>query len=319
MQLMIKSTLACQFKCTFCSAAKYHEQQNLNMLLDEICKIQPDDIIVTGGDPLLVDPDFYEKLLSINSTITVSFTTNLWDFYKNPKKWQKLFLNPRVGVGTSFQYGTSRLKPDGTPYTENDFIEVVSRFRSFVGYVPSFISVISDENKGVALKHLELAKCLNTTCKLNSMLPFGKSIDYFSRADLLELYVKIIDMGLDQYEDNLKTRSLGYCPFNTCKECAKLNRSLRIIDNKPKYSFCEELLYSENISTDNIEMLDDMFYEKQKKHIPTKCYCCKAFSLCHGCLLHNVVLNRTQSVNNIEYCLKMKNIVMKLPKYGFKI
>lgn len=72
------------------------------MLLSCIKKINPDDVILTGGDPLLVDPSFYEDILHINNTITLSFTTNLWDFYINPLKWIKLFKNSRVNVGTSF-------------------------------------------------------------------------------------------------------------------------------------------------------------------------------------------------------------------------
>ena len=76
--------------------------QNVSSELKEALeKISPSCIIVTGGDPLCVSPEFYEELLSLGSW-KMSFTTNLKDYYENPGKWDSIFKNPRVGVCTSF-------------------------------------------------------------------------------------------------------------------------------------------------------------------------------------------------------------------------
>ena len=322
MQLMVKPTLECQFRCDFCSAANYqHDKQqadNLSALLSEIKKTKVNDIIVTGGDPLCVSPQFYEKLLEINDNITLSLTTNLWDFYINPKKWIKLFKNPRVGITTSFQYGDQRKKPNGQPYQESDFYAVEMLFKQHIGYCPSFISVISDENEKYALDHVLLAKQLNTTCKLNAQYPLGKSKTLYPRHKLLNIYLKIIESGLCQYEENVNSRQLGNCPFNTCNKCASHNRALCIKDGIAEYSFCEDLLYQNLLSTTDYSQLNENLYNSAK-FMHQKCLTCIACQLCNGCLLHNMLLLKYEVNNEEGYCQKMCSIVKLLQKNGFKL
>lgn len=85
MTLMIKPTFKCQFKCDFCSAGKIQNSFICDpdeiQLLDIIRDMSPDDLIVTGGDPLLKSVDFYKEILDQNNKTKISFTTNLWDFY----------------------------------------------------------------------------------------------------------------------------------------------------------------------------------------------------------------------------------------------
>lgn len=103
-------------------------------------------------------------------------------------------------------------------------------FASKIGYVPSFISVISEENEKQALDHVMLAKKLGTVCKLNNVMPFGKSVSYYSRAKMLELYCNILDLGLAEYESNTTMLKRGSCPFNTCSKCAISNRAVMYAD-----------------------------------------------------------------------------------------
>src|SRR5688500_13988520 len=117
MELIIKPTEACNFKCTFCSST--HLVENKASKLD-ISKIEqfldryPETrtIIVNGGDPLMMPPEYYFQILDMiekrNLQTTLSFTTNLWAFYKNPDIWTELFRHPLVGVSTSFNYGETR-------------------------------------------------------------------------------------------------------------------------------------------------------------------------------------------------------------------
>ena len=60
-------------------------------------------------------------------------------------------------VCTSFQYGSRRKKPDGTPFLESDFIKIITKFKQLVGYSPEFIAVISEENEKYAIDHVKLA------------------------------------------------------------------------------------------------------------------------------------------------------------------
>lgn len=148
-------------------------------------------------------------------------------------------------------------------------------FASKAGYMPSFISVISEENERQALDHVKLAKQLGTTCKLNNVMPFGKSTSYYSRAKILELYCDVIDLGLVAYESNTAMLKHGSCPFNTCGKCAISNRAVMFVDGKPKYSYCEDLLYGKYCQEDSISRLSSRHYDSLK-HVPQKCLCCRA-------------------------------------------
>lgn len=143
----------------------------------------------------------------------------------------------------------------------------MEQFASMVGYMPSFISVISEENEQQATDHVKLAKKLGTTCKLNNIMPFGKSVSYYSRAKMLQLYCDITDLGLAAYESNTTMLKHGSCPFNTHGKCAVSNRAVMFADGKPKYSYCEDLLYGKYCQEDSISVLSCKHYDSMK-HIP---------------------------------------------------
>ena len=167
MELIIKPTELCNFKCTFCSSTKIAKHKSDLLSHDYIFRFlnrfpNTTTIIVNGGDPLMIEPDYYWKIIDylnendLDSTIAI--TTNLWPFYKNPKKWTPLFLNDRVGVTTSFNYGEGRLKGDFSLFTEEDFWKCSDSMLEYIGYRPDFIAVITDENDKYAIKNVELAK-----------------------------------------------------------------------------------------------------------------------------------------------------------------
>jgi MoaA/NifB/PqqE/SkfB family radical SAM enzyme len=133
MELIIKPTEKCNFKCTFCSSTQITEDKTSELDHDKIFQFlerfpETRTIIVNGGDPLMMDPSYYWKIIEYlddkDLDTTISFTTNLWPFYKNPNKWKELFNHPRMGITTSFQYGGGRLKGDLTEFSEEDFWNV---------------------------------------------------------------------------------------------------------------------------------------------------------------------------------------------------
>ena len=137
MDLILKPTVKCNFACTFCSSTVLSEQPNDELDLvyvDRFLQRFPGTrtIIVNGGDPLMMSPQYYWDILALlerhKSKAIISLTTNLWAFYKKPEKWEALFRHPQVGVATSFQYGDARLKGDLTPFTESEFWAVSDLF-----------------------------------------------------------------------------------------------------------------------------------------------------------------------------------------------
>ena len=310
---MIKPLKKCQFKCDFCSAQNcIADDSDLarEKLIQVIKQIHPDNVIITGGEPLLLDPLYYEQLLSINDQVTFSITTNLWDFYLHPEKWKAILCNPRIKVMTSFQYGAKRRKPNGTSYAEDDFIKVVQKFKSVVGYSPSFIAVISNENCKYAIDHVLLAKELGITCKLNSQLPIGKSDEYYPRYELLKLYFKIIDLGLSEYEDNIAEWKHGRCPFNLQSQCRLHTRTVVVTNNKLKYSYCEDL-FQLGYNVDDIGNITELHKTLHVQPITKDCYSCKLYSLCNSCYV-----NKYCAAFDKEYCQNMKKIENKLISYG---
>ena len=112
MDLIVKPTEACNFKCTFCSSTDIDPNEVGLLDLNYIYKFLerwPDcnTIIVNGGDPLMVKPEWYQELIDHldehDYKASISFTSNLWPFLMRPEKWLPIFQNKRFGCATSFQ------------------------------------------------------------------------------------------------------------------------------------------------------------------------------------------------------------------------
>ena len=69
MDLIIKPTELCNFRCTFCSSTHITEDKTAQLDLEYVyafLKRFPDTktIIVNGGDPLMIDPQYYWDLIA---------------------------------------------------------------------------------------------------------------------------------------------------------------------------------------------------------------------------------------------------------------
>ena len=70
MELIIKPTGLCNFNCEFCSAHGMDIQHPADghvphQIRDLIMKLKPNGLIITGGEPLMVDPQYYYELHDI--------------------------------------------------------------------------------------------------------------------------------------------------------------------------------------------------------------------------------------------------------------
>ena len=322
MTLIVKPTLKCQFRCEFCSAAKFDFRSSDCMeddMWSAMVEASPDDVIVSGGDPLMMDPSFFEKLVTLRGgRVHVSATTNLWALRKDSDKWSELLHNPRFGLVTSFQYGDKRRKPNGEPYTENDFLESYRIFKDVSGGRNlDFIAVIGEDNASRALDHVRLAKSLGCQCKLNAVLPLGRSTEYFPRYKLLDIYLKVLESGLGDYETNIANRGRGMCPFSQLgcgTGCFSCNRAIvRGADGKLKFGHCEELMA---MGVEDYGSLSEV-----PPHEPLrpdeliegpKCLECPLCGFCNGCKVHRLIAKRDPS-----YCQEMAKYAVRAESYGF--
>ncbi len=350
MDLIIKPTELCNFKCTFCSSTKIsaHSAQTLDLeRVYQFLKRFPETstIIVNGGDPLMVPPQYYWDLIrhldEHEYRASISFTSNLWPFLKNPKKWTKLFQHPRMGVATSFNYGPGRVKGDLSLFTEADLWEVSNAMLDAVGYRPDFISVVTDENEHLAIKNVELAKEMSegkpafidefgqkhgVECKLNYAMASGDIIvdprtghrmgqagNPYLLAKVYQIYVDIHKAGLTPWEFNTKQMSKRLTGRPTiCPQNRNCDEGIRTIQPGGDYYSCgafgddrdKPIDFTEEVINGNFftPLQDDPNLLSMK----AECFTCPLFAICNGCRKTVKDLKEASLVE--QHCRTMKTL-----------
>ncbi len=327
MQLIIKPTGKCNFRCTFCSAYGMNVQHPENNRVPEQLKnligsLNPDQIIATGGEPLLVEPEYYYELHDIFPG-DIHVTSNLREFYRNPEKWTPLFKEPWFSVVTSFNYGDKRvwtINPDGLDviYSESKFLAIMDKFQQHVGFLPEyFIAIIDPENERRVLDHIELAHRLHMKVKMNGLLNLGLSTSYYPRYKMFRHYMTLIALGLDKYEVNCCNRHIGGCPFNIDLMCSSTIRACYIdMENVLHCAACDDEVVT------GIMMTPEEIVPKHVKpeilkiddYISPKCLSCDLSRLCNGCR-GNRKLAKTDPI----YCDEMMKLKDQIISSGWKL
>lgn len=337
--LIIKPSEACNFKCTFCSSTDIQgDSPNLDLeYIRQYLEAFPScpTIIINGGDPLMMKPEYYWKIIhmldEMGLATTLSFTTNLWAFYKKPEMWENLFQSPRVGVATSFQYGNARLKGDLTPYTEEEFWAVSDLFLKRIGYRPEFIAVITKENEDTVIKTVELAKKMGVECKVNYAMASGPTTEFkgikignadstYVLADIYQKYIEIYEAGLAEWEHNTKvmmTRLTG--GFSICPQARNCDQHIRALQPGGKYYSCgafgDDGLYPIDFQTEVIKNKGKFVemplqWQPELQSLKTSCFECPMFEICNGCRKTTHDLKRLGLVET--HCAKMKTLAPKI-------
>ena len=332
MDLIIKPTEKCNFKCTFCSSTHLTDDKSAELPLEKVFEFlerypNTNTIIVNGGDPLMVAPQYYwdliEHLDQKGYGSSISFTSNLWPFYKNPNKWKDLFNNERMGITTSFQYGGGRLKGDLTEFSEEDFWNVSDSMLKYCGYRVDFISVITEENKHRAIDNVLLAQKMGVVCKLNYAMSSGPQIKFkgitignegkpFVLSDMYEIYVEIWKLGLTEWEFNTKQMVKRLRGLNTvCPQNRDCDSGIRVLQPNGDYYSCgafgDDRKYSipfeEEMKGKKFFPLKDAFDLNSLKE---ECFECPMFQICNGC---KKTIKDLKDNNLVErHCTKMKTL-----------
>jgi radical SAM protein with 4Fe4S-binding SPASM domain len=341
MELIIKPTELCNFKCSFCSSTHITEDRAKDLLTHEqIFKFlkrfpNTETIIVNGGDPLMLEPDYYWRIIDWldehEYETTIALTTNLWPFYVKPKKWKDLFNHARVGVTTSFNYGEGRLKGDKSLFTAEDFWKCSDTMLEHCGYRPDFISVITDMNDWAAIKNVELAlemsdglepvKTLHdfsqtekggVECKLNYAMASGDQSRPYLLSKMYKTYVDVWKAGLTPWEFNTKqmVRRLTGNSSTSCPQNRKCDETIRAMNPNGDYYSCgsfaddwEKPIDFELEMTGKLQTpLQDSFELATMKK---SCYTCPMFDICNGC---RKTIRDHKRHNLVEaHCRLMKN------------
>lgn len=315
--LVIKISDRCNFKCEFCSSneiATSHKDLDIEVIKKYLLEHDVNNIIVNGGDPLMVAPEYYWELLRFeeenNLNVPISLTTNLWDFYLHPDKWIRLFRHKNIYVSTSFQYGTKRKLADGRVFTEEMFREIYDLYELWVGEQLIFIAVIDEDNKDSVLKTVRLAKELGTVCRVNNKLNSGRATTHFPYHKMFEYYLDIIEAGLADYELNSKLilnvwkNIETQCPY--CRNCEGIN----CMNPDGSVTRCPSI--SDDILKDDF---NDYFKGNTDKipaeytYIKPDCFACEFFNICCSCHKRIIDIKNSNTVN--EHCTGMKKQLIR--------
>ena len=340
MDLIIKPTELCNFKCSFCSSTQLTDEKKNWLKHDQIFRFlerfpETKTIIVNGGDPLMMEPNYYWKIIDWlderEYTTSLALTTNLWPFYKKPSKWVDLFNNERVGITTSFQYGGGRLKGDYSEFTEEDFYKCSDAMLEHCGYRPDFISVITRENEHNAIKNVELAKKMSeqkipegtlhnfwreektgVECKLNYAMASGEQKEPFLLSDIYEKYVEIYKAGLAPWEFNTSQMMLAINDTATsCPLRRKCDEGIRCLQPDGDYYSCGAFGDDKDKAIDFEEEMKGKFFTPLQDDLnlstmKKSCYSCPMFNICNGC--RKTVKDYKEAGVVEKHCEKMKRI-----------
>lgn len=325
MELIIKPTEACNFKCTFCSSTDIAEDKAARLDLDYIWKFlerypNTNTIIVNGGDPLMVPPDYYWEIINWldarNYNTSISFTSNLWAFYKNPEKWTALLKHPRLGVTTSFNYGETRRVTKEQNYTEELFWEVSNMFLKHIGYRPDFISVITEENEATAIDNVLLAQKMNVECKLNYAMASGIQSRPYQLSKIYETYIEIYELGLWKWEFNTKQmmnrlNGVGTC----CPQNRKCDSGIRALNPMGDYYSCgamgDDRIYPISFQKEmSGEFITPLANRIELLAMKDECLTCPMFDICNGCKK----TIRDQKIHKMveDHCSLMKKLAPRI-------
>ena len=322
MDLIVKPTELCNFKCSFCSSSKITFEDNTAILdLNKIFKFlkrfpETNTIIVNGGDPLMMKPNYYWRIIEFldkhDMPASISLTTNLYPFLMKPMKWKELFNHPRVGIATSFQYGGGRLKGDYSEFTEEDFWKCSNAMLEHVGYRPSFIAVIVEENEDTHIKTVELAKKMDVICKVNYAMASGSQSAPYQLSKIYERYVEIWKAGLSDWEHNTQQMMVRLRGESTiCPQSRTCDSGIRTLQPEGDY-------YSCGAFGDDLDKSIDFDYEMSGGFstplstdlnllsLKNACYTCPMFEICNGC---KKTIKDLKQHNMVEdHCKHMKTL-----------
>lgn len=319
MDIILKPTAKCNFNCKFCSAAYCKIRHPADgkvpqVIKDFVTKSGAKNIIITGGEPLMVNPSYYYDLHE-SCGCSIFPTTNLKDFYLHPDKWKELFNEQWFQPSTSFNYGDTRMWDENTVFTEEMFLKVMDLYSKLVNKrLPSFIAVIDELNEHTVMDHVKLAKRLGTCTKLNRAFQVGRQAKGYPKHKMYQHYINIIESGYEDYELNCRERKEDKCPKCLMRGCQSQIRCIAEGDDgKLMVSTCDEQMSMDHFLPEEKWFIPYGFYPVDPdSYIKPECAYCELFQFCNSC-----DTNREETKLYPDHCEEMLKLLPKLRELGF--
>ena len=320
MQLILRVTDRCNFKCDFCSASdlSVNHDLDLDLALSLIDKYKPCSVMLEGGDPLVCKPSYINAILQRvkqdNSITELGITTNLWDFWKHPEKWVDILSDEKVSVCTSFQYGNRRKLSDKLILTDDLFEQIYTKFNQLTHKRINFISVLDYDNEQHVFDTIALAKKLNTYCKINPVFKSGRSDHNYPFHRAIRIYTDIIERGLGDVVDNCYTllRVVGNqhvdrtCPY--IRDCSDV---FRVVSPDGIITNCS--IYGSVVGHNSQPLQEIDVVSCNPCFVCSDCLSCRCFDVCNGCRMKIAQIRRDNDLKT--HCAVIKECYDTIKQY----
>lgn len=333
-----KVTHACNLSCPYCYDIKYRRSIKAegNLMTIEIVKKSLDIFasngqkirmwIWHGGEPLLVDADFYyeanDLILSYDSSIEIAMQSNgVLTSEKNLDMLSKYKIRP----GLSFDGMNNHLTRNNTPALMLSMRKLESR-----GLLGGAIHVITNDSIDTLIEEYEYSKRLGVPTKMNlifSALDNDKSysldgekaakhicelFDYWIKDTTAPIYSDILNRYITAAFDNGGTCSQIDCAEPSSWFSAQPNGDLyncgRDWPSKDDMGFGN--IMEMNSFEDVINHPNRKKWSEGTRNLLKTCSPCELFYTCHaGCFLDSYLADRTFNTPDQNNCKANKIII----------
>lgn len=294
--LCVKNVYDCNLKCWYCSTygTGHISEKDLVELYQ---KHNPSDMLLIGGEPMILSPNYYLNLLE--SGLKFSMQSNLTLY---SKEWDEVLTHPNfTGISVSGDKFAS----------DSEFFDKYNTLRRIMVYPPMVLIVLDGnyrESLKKAKKWTKYAFEQDFPLRINYLAPVGRALENKRRllkiSQAYDIYQTLIDdwvksdfkmlQPLTYIMEFLTRHHMSVCPF-ICS-CISSNSIVDVEIDLSEYP---------------CPALGDLKKQKQEVLVETsaKCLCCDFYDVCRGCYVRSweVAIEKDG-----RYCASAKKLFKRL-------
>lgn len=306
-------TKRCNLKCTHCSVCASPKEKDIlsfedyTIILKNLAKLKPKNIIFTGGEPLLI-PEF-EQILKLSKklipNVNLILSTNGTLFSNENIHLANYFNKIDISIDGVDEETCSKVRGNGI------FNKVINNIRLLQnsGFLDIHLSMtFGEKTRHLAKKFKNLNKELNTTPVFRSFEPIGRGYENYNQFNEDKHHLPI--STTEMYKIKSNSRHISSCSCNAFE-------SNIYIDYKGDVYPCLALVNENhkifNINSKNFEkeeLCNILDYKKNKfkqilKYKGTKCENCDLNIFCWNCPAIFETAKNNKEIN--IWCDRMKD------------
>jgi len=262
---------------------------------------KPKELLLIGGEPMILGPDYYYWLLE--NDVNFSMQTNLTLYTKD---WDKVFSHLNF----------SGLSVSGDKFNSIDeFIDVFKQVRNLVPITPVVLILMTGENKEQILEKcnmwIDTAVVHDFILKINYIIPTGKTLTAIDKIPKMSLVYDIYELLLTKWKDT---------GFHAINPFSDLMQAL-ISDESRVCPYIPDCLHSDGVKCIEVDgqtydcpALGDIRVKREDLTLEynDKCAMCDLYSLCKSCVNRSWTLTK---LPDSDYCGAFKKFFATLSSF----